>query len=264
MAKDPAILWYYNDYLSGTEHMTFEEQGAYMRLLCKQADIGHMNLDFIKKVLGKSFKKIWQNISEKFLQDEKGDFFNARVDAEKNKRKKYSETQAQRVKDYWDKKNKDGGSVEAWNSQPSGLVIPIKDIPLENRNENESQKENVVNEMNRVFLQHFPKYFQEKENDFPALREIAYRIATMLKISKADAIGEKRPVIVRRWGEILDFVATSAWYSAKSISDLNKHFQALMQAYEVYKPATASINEAEEINRARDQKNAKIKAKYSL
>lgn len=86
MAKDPAILWYYNDYLTGTEELTFEQQGAYMRLLCKQADRGHLSLEFIEKILGKSFAKIWPVIKEKFKKDEDGLFYNERVDTEKNRR----------------------------------------------------------------------------------------------------------------------------------------------------------------------------------
>ena len=42
MAKDPAFLFYPNDWLGGTMGMTFEEKGAYMELLMMQFNRGHM------------------------------------------------------------------------------------------------------------------------------------------------------------------------------------------------------------------------------
>ena len=42
MAKDPAFLFYPNDWLGGTIGMSFEEKGAYMELLIAQFNLGHM------------------------------------------------------------------------------------------------------------------------------------------------------------------------------------------------------------------------------
>jgi len=39
MAKDPAFLFYPNDYIGGTMGMTFEEKGAYIELLMLQFNI---------------------------------------------------------------------------------------------------------------------------------------------------------------------------------------------------------------------------------
>jgi uncharacterized protein YdaU (DUF1376 family) len=43
MAKDPAFLFYPNDYIGGTMGMTFEEKGAYIELLMLQFNRGHMD-----------------------------------------------------------------------------------------------------------------------------------------------------------------------------------------------------------------------------
>ena len=42
MGKDPAFLFYPNDYIGGTMGMTFEEKGAYMDVLMMQFNRGHM------------------------------------------------------------------------------------------------------------------------------------------------------------------------------------------------------------------------------
>lgn len=43
MAKDPAFLFYYDRFLSGTISMTDEEVGQYIRLMCIQANKGHVS-----------------------------------------------------------------------------------------------------------------------------------------------------------------------------------------------------------------------------
>ena len=47
MAKDPAFLFYPNDYIGGTMGMTFEEKGAYIELLMLQFNRGHMTTHMI-------------------------------------------------------------------------------------------------------------------------------------------------------------------------------------------------------------------------
>lgn len=75
MSKNPAFLFYYRDFSHGTRYMTFEEKGAYIELLCEQADIGHLSLEYIKRILNSHFF-VWDKLKDKFSQDENGLFFN--------------------------------------------------------------------------------------------------------------------------------------------------------------------------------------------
>ena len=88
MAKDPAFLFYPNDYIGGTMGMTFEEKGAYIELLMLQFNRGHMT----KHMIGQTVGQIWDNISDKFSVDSNGLYFNERLESEQNKRKSYSES----------------------------------------------------------------------------------------------------------------------------------------------------------------------------
>lgn len=88
MAKDPAFLFYPNDWLGGTMGMTFEEKGAYMELLMLQFNRGHMTKDMIGRTVG----QLWVNIKDKFKEDSDGCFYNERLEDEKNKRKAFSES----------------------------------------------------------------------------------------------------------------------------------------------------------------------------
>lgn len=86
MAKDPAFLFYPNDYIGGTMGMTFEEKGAYMEILMMQFNRGHMSEHMIRQTVG----QLWDRFKDKFVQDEEGNYFNSRLQEEKEKRMKFT------------------------------------------------------------------------------------------------------------------------------------------------------------------------------
>lgn len=137
MAKDPAILFYFNDWQGGTMTLNRRQKGCYMDLLCAQFNTGHLSLDAIKTVLGNDFAE-WGVLQKKFKLDDDGLFFNERLLFEKTKRKDFSEKeklksgkQSDRVKKRWDK------------YQTDTTVLPI----IENRNEIEDVIENKIKEI---------------------------------------------------------------------------------------------------------------------
>jgi len=90
--KDPAFLFYPNDYLGGTLGLTFEQKGAYIDLLMMQFNRGHMTYDMIAQMLGHKTDVIWSALSDKFTVDENGLYYNARLEMEQTKRKSYSDS----------------------------------------------------------------------------------------------------------------------------------------------------------------------------
>lgn len=88
MAKDPAILFYPNDYIGGTMGMSFEEKGAYMELLMVQFNRGHMTSHMIAQAVGQH----WVNIQHKFVQDKDGLWYNLRLEKEILRRKNFTES----------------------------------------------------------------------------------------------------------------------------------------------------------------------------
>jgi uncharacterized protein YdaU (DUF1376 family) len=92
MSKDPAFLFYYQDFLVGTDHMTNEQVGQYVRLLCHQANRGSIRCEHMKKICQRqSDLKV---VGEKFHKNEKGEFYNERLRIEVEKRRKYSESRS--------------------------------------------------------------------------------------------------------------------------------------------------------------------------
>ncbi len=92
MAKDPAILWYWSDWNSGTSTLTRFLKGCYMDLLHAQYNSGSLSLEEIKTVLGADFGQAWPTLKKKFKADESGLFFNERLDLEKRKREAFTES----------------------------------------------------------------------------------------------------------------------------------------------------------------------------
>jgi hypothetical protein len=86
--KDPAILFYTSDFLSGTMTMTNEQVGAYMRLLCLQHQKGELSEKDMLFICGTRDEDIWN----KFEKSESGTYFNSRLRFEIERRKAYSES----------------------------------------------------------------------------------------------------------------------------------------------------------------------------
>lgn len=97
MGKDPAMLWYWGDWFSGTSTYTRFQKGCYMDLLHAQFNNGPLSLEEIKTVLGSDFS-VWGTIQKKFKQTEDGLFFNERLELEKEKRKKFTESRRRNLK----------------------------------------------------------------------------------------------------------------------------------------------------------------------
>ena len=110
MSKDPAILFYPNDYIGGTMGMTFEEKGAYMELLMLQFNRGHMTTHMIGQTVG----QLWGQIKDKFVKDDSGLWYNKRIDEEKEKRIAYVSSRNNNrlgINQYTNKKKKKVGHM---------------------------------------------------------------------------------------------------------------------------------------------------------
>ena len=90
MAKDPAVLFYYQDFLVGTQFMSDSEVGQYMRILCHQADKGVLTEEQVLSICRAN--AIPKSIREKLLVDEDGLFYQKRMREEKEKRSLFVES----------------------------------------------------------------------------------------------------------------------------------------------------------------------------
>jgi hypothetical protein len=126
MAKDPAFLFYSQDFLIGISDLTFEERGQYITLLCIQHQKGRLT----KKAIQIAVPNVNKDVLSKFIQDDKGLFYNKRLEIEAIKRKEHADKQRQRALDGW-KKRKENKLSQSYATANAAA------LPLEDENENE-------------------------------------------------------------------------------------------------------------------------------
>lgn len=155
MAKDPAMLFYPNDWLGGTLTFSRPQKGAYMDLLVAQFNGGHLHIDDIVTILGPDYETMWeQKLKSKFSIDPDGKFYNERLDNEKNKRSNFSESRrANRKKPV---------EIEKTDNHMSSHINNHMSSHMENENENINDI-NILNKKKQEFEKEVLKY----ENDFP-------------------------------------------------------------------------------------------------
>lgn len=98
--RDPAFLFYASDFLTGVQDLTMEERGQYITLLCIQHQKGRLTNKLIKLTVG----IVNEDVLSKFSKDDKGHYYNERLEAEIQKRKEHSAKQSERAKDGWKKR----------------------------------------------------------------------------------------------------------------------------------------------------------------
>lgn len=135
--KDPAVLFYTSDFLVGVAGLTMEERGQYITLLCLQHTTGHLT----KKQMQLAVGKISPDVMAKFEQDEKGLYYNPRMEYEKKARESYVAVK------------RENGSKGGRPKKPIGK--PNENLSVTNRltetkpNENLLENENINENINK-------------------------------------------------------------------------------------------------------------------
>ena len=88
MAKDPAFLFYSQDFYTGVATLNWEDRGKYISILCLMHQQGRMKEETIRFLVG----SISDNLKSKFKIDDKGFWYNSRLEQESEKRAKFTES----------------------------------------------------------------------------------------------------------------------------------------------------------------------------
>jgi len=127
MAKDPAFLFYPNDFDAATKFFSDEQTGIYLRLLIAQFQHGRLSE---KQVLFIS-KRYDEDIMAKFSKDESGMYFNERLEHEISRRKSFSESR---------KNNRLGAKKDVKKKNISKSLV----LDMETETETEIKSKNVL------------------------------------------------------------------------------------------------------------------------
>ena len=132
--KDPAMLFYTSDFLTGVQLMSMKERGQYITLLCLQQQRGHMTRKEMEKAVG----KMSDELLSKFIKDDDGKLFNKRAEFEISRREAHSKRQKENIEKRWNKQNGDSGSQEG-----NTVVLPLEtETAIEIENNKQGVKEN--------------------------------------------------------------------------------------------------------------------------
>lgn len=88
MARDPAFLFYSQDFYTGVATLNWEDRGKYISILCLMHQQGRMSEETIRFIVG----SVSDNLKSKFSIDENGLWFNARLEDETAKRNRFTES----------------------------------------------------------------------------------------------------------------------------------------------------------------------------
>lgn len=116
MAKDPAFLFYPNDFDAATKFFSNEQVGIYMRLLIAQFQHGRLTEKQFLFIAGG-----WDSeLMQKFKRDDAGLYYNERLELEVTKRKSFSESRRKNVQKRY----------------ISSTHVTTSEVHMENENEN--------------------------------------------------------------------------------------------------------------------------------
>lgn len=170
MGKDPAFLFYPNDFLSGTQFFTDEQTGKYIRLLMAQHQHGHLPESHML-IICKSYDK---DIFSKFIKDSEGFWYNERLEIEIVKRKEYAKTRSE---------NRTG------KKKISKSYVPH----MENRNENENRNGSLMSlevyreNIGPIFIDNLKTLHAGKDIEKAIKESYTYLIADKNRASRADS-----------------------------------------------------------------------------
>lgn len=180
MAKDPAFLFYSQDFFTGVSTMSFEDRGKFITVLCVMHQKGRLTEETIRFLVG----SISDNLSVKFRIDEKGLWFNKRLEEEIEKRLKFTESRREN--------GNLGGRPPKKNLPETDRLSKTKPmyILMEDENKNE-----VDNKLNKERL----KKFEEDLNQVAIGRQKSKKAAFLKYWTEPDENGVMRFEAEKFW-----------------------------------------------------------------
>jgi len=149
MAKDPAVLFYTQDFITGTYLMTNEQRGKYIMLLCLQHQNDFLLEEDMLKICGSYDAVIWSK-----FEKENDKYINKRMKEEKEKRHKYCESRRQ---------NRRGKNLKSFKTDNLNIKHMYQHMENENVNENENRNDNVIKSNNQ---ENQPDFIDKIVNEF--------------------------------------------------------------------------------------------------
>lgn len=209
MAKDPAFLFYTNDFLSGVQFFSNEEIGIYMRLLCAQHQHGRLSEKQVLFICN----SLDSEVLKKFAKDEHGFYYNIRLENEINKRKSFSESRA---------KNRAGKTKDNKKHIKKTRKTYVNHMENENRDENRD-----INKEESEFEKTFEEFSKMRIRIKKPLTDFAKKLIS----KKLDDLSSGNETIKIK---ILEQSITRGWQDVFPLKENQQPFTQQGKIYETW------------------------------
>lgn len=181
MAKDPAVLFYTSDFLSGTMTMRNEQVGKYIKLLCIQHQQGHLSEEDMLEICGTYDERIFS----KFVKDENGLYYNVRMEVEANKRRAYIESRSN---------NRKGNKNEDMNEHMKKDMNEDMSNHMTEHMENENINENInINrDINNISISEDTNVIKEEKSEIDEMFDMFWIVYPKKSNKKGAKVSFKR------------------------------------------------------------------------
>jgi len=131
--------------------------------------------------------------------------------------------------------------------QPASSNEP-KESKVKEIKESKEDKEQSVNPINEntivgnmvsVWMKINPKYQMEENNDYPALLNIAYKIAKIKGWAKGEVVNGKLDETTRSWEKISMFIRADDFYKKLELTTIEKKWTGLIQTMQAVKEGSS-------------------------
>lgn len=253
MAKDPAVLFYYQDFLVGTSFFTKEQVGAYIQILCHLYDKDTLTEDQMLVICGDP--KIWDAIKSKFKQDPSGSWFNQRAREEKQKRVEFTESR---------RKNRIGSKKEHPDEDHMINTCETSDKHMENEDEDVNEnvdKNSIEGMMFRAWGKHPKNLTMAERNYLDKIQKDAEFDTELIRYAFKETVRLNK----KSFGYIIKIIENKK-QERENIKIKNREIEARKKKIEeakIFTPDPETVNVFKQINEAFKKKDPPRRSDYT-
>ena len=149
MAKDPAVLFYTSDFLSGTAFFTKQQRGEYITLLCEQHQLWSIPESHMVEICGTQESPVFK----KFIRDDDGTYYNQRMRDESVKRSKFCDARRKSIEKRYVR----------------NTHVEHTKVRMENENENRNEIKKEIEIKDPEWISNFDVYVKMIEPEWDAM-----------------------------------------------------------------------------------------------
>lgn len=218
MAKDPAFLFYSQDFYTGVATLNFEDRGKYITILCLMHQQGRMSEETIWFLVG----SVSVSLKSKFSIDENGLWYNERLEDEVKKRAEFTASR---------RSNGSKGGRPKANGKPKNNHMQNH---IDNHMEDENEIDNYID--SRVLKKEVDSNSENPESqkkptsvpaDFRSTSELKHRLFLVTEETK------KQPLNQFEEQKVIEQVV---FHKQKELlpKDVQKYWQSFTKSYVDY------------------------------